>query len=83
MADVINNPNFIKRWRINKDQIEVCKNCEFRYICMDCRVYLEQPSNIYSKPLKCGYDPYSATWQEYSTNPLKEEAILFYKNQTI
>jgi len=50
---------------------------------MDCRVYLEQPSNIYSKPLKCGYDPYSATWQEYSTNPLKEEAILFYKNQTI
>jgi SPASM domain peptide maturase of grasp-with-spasm system len=52
---------FQKLWTINKDTIEVCKDCEFRYICSDCRAYT-QSNNINSKPLKCNYDPYSATW---------------------
>jgi hypothetical protein len=34
---------------------------------------------IYSKPLKCGYNPYTAIWEDWSTNPLKKKAIDFYK----
>lgn len=71
-------PNFKKYWNITKDQIEICKDCEFRYICTDCRVYKEDPQNDYSKPLKCGYCPYTNTWEEWSTNPLRHEAIKFY-----
>jgi hypothetical protein len=56
----------------------VCKDCEFRYICTDCRAYLEDPYNEYSKPLKCGYDPYTGEWSEWSTNPLKQAAIKYY-----
>jgi SPASM domain peptide maturase of grasp-with-spasm system len=48
-------------WTLNKDTIDVCKDCEFRYICSDCRAYTKT-SNIYSKPSKCNYDPYSGTW---------------------
>jgi SPASM domain peptide maturase of grasp-with-spasm system len=39
IAEVINLPVFQEVWNINKDQIEICKDCEFRYICQDCRAY--------------------------------------------
>lgn len=55
--------SFSSYWFINKDQIEVCKDCEFRYICSDCRAFTKDPANIYSKPLKCSYDPYKAVWE--------------------
>ena len=40
------------------------KDCKFRYICTDCRAYLANPNDMYSKPLKCNYNPYSATWEK-------------------
>ncbi|MGB3466021.1 MAG: grasp-with-spasm system SPASM domain peptide maturase [Cyclobacteriaceae bacterium] len=51
-----------KNWAIKKDDIEVCKDCEYRYICTDCRVFVEDSGNPFSKPIKCDYDPYTATW---------------------
>lgn len=56
---------FTALWAINKDQIEVCKDCEFRYVCIDCRAYISTPDNIYSKPAKCKYNPYTAEWTDY------------------
>ncbi len=50
-------------WEINKDQIEVCKDCEFRYVCTDCRAFITDPDNRFSKPSKCAYDPYTAEWR--------------------
>lgn len=55
-------PHYKELWGIAKNQIKICRDCEFRYICTDCRAYREDQSDIYSKPLKCGYDPYSAEW---------------------
>lgn len=78
LAEAIEKPGFKKYWDINKDKIHVCKDCEFRYICTDCRAYVEDPEDIYSKPLKCGYNPYTGEWSEWSTNPLKQKAIDFY-----
>ncbi len=78
LEEALNKPGFKKYWNITKDQIEVCKDCEFRYICTDCRAYRKNPENIYSKPLKCGYNPYKAKWAEWSKNPLKQKAIDFY-----
>ncbi len=71
-------PGFKKYWNLTKDKIEVCKDCEFRYVCTDCRAFTEQ-SHIdengfdTSKPLKCGYDPYTGKWKEWSKNPLKDK----------
>ena len=78
LSDVLNHPELKKYWNINKDKIHVCKDCEFGYICTDCRAYTENPEDIYSKPLKCGYDPYTGIWSEWSKNPLKQEGIKFY-----
>ena len=78
LAEAINKPGFQKYWNITKDHIHVCKDCEYRYICTDCRAYVEDPEDILSKPLKCGYNPYTGEWSEWSTNPLKQKAIDFY-----
>lgn len=78
LLEALEKPDFKKYWNINKDKIHVCKDCEFRYICTDCRAYVEDPEDIYSKPLKCGYNPYTGEWSEWSTNPLKQKAIQFY-----
>ena len=83
LINAINIPDFKKYWNITKDQIEVCKDCEFRHICTDCRAFIEAPTNQYSKPLKCGYNPYTCKWEEWSTNPLKQKAIEFYGMQEI
>lgn len=74
----LDHPDFKKYWNITKDKIHVCKDCEFRYICTDCRAYVEDPEDLHSKPLKCGYNPYTGEWSEWSTNPLKQKAIAYY-----
>lgn len=83
LEEALAHPDFKKYWNLTKDQIEVCKDCEFRYICTDCRAYTERTHTDadgldISKPLKCGYNPYTGEWQEWSTNPLKEKAIKYY-----
>lgn len=53
---------FKRPWAITKDQISICKDCEFRYICTDCRAYIMDNADEFSKPQKCGYNPYTCTW---------------------
>ncbi len=83
LEQALEHPDFKKYWNITKDQIEVCKDCEFRHICTDCRAYTEDPENMLSKPLKCGYNPYTNVWEEWSTNPLKQKAIEYYGMQEL
>lgn len=68
LSRVIEQKDFQQIWKITKDQIEVCRDCEHRYICPDCRAHTINGS--LGKPSSCLYDPYSATW-----NALAEEKI--------
>lgn len=79
LAELIETTDLKKYWNITKDQVSKCKDCEFRHICTDCRAYLDEPDDIYAAPLKCGYDPYTCEWEEWSTNPLKQLAIMHYQ----
>jgi SPASM domain peptide maturase of grasp-with-spasm system len=63
LEDVVKSEEFQKLWYIKKDDINVCKDCEFRYMCMDCRAYIKNPNDIYSQPAKCHYNPYIAKWK--------------------
>lgn len=63
IEEAIKHPEFKKYWSISKDKIEVCKDCEYRHMCTDCRAYLKQANNIYSQPAKCNYNPYIAKWK--------------------
>lgn len=41
LETVVSDSDFMKIWKIKKDDIEVCKDCEFRYICSDCHAFTE------------------------------------------
>lgn len=62
LEEVIHSQEFQKLWFINKDQIDVCQDCEFRYICTDCRCFIQDENDIYSQPAKCKYNPYICKW---------------------
>lgn len=59
---IIKNEEFRKDWHITKNLILICSDCEFRWMCSDCRVFIQDESNRYSKPSKCGYNPYINKW---------------------
>jgi SPASM domain peptide maturase of grasp-with-spasm system len=63
LEEALNKPGFKDLWGIRKDDIDVCKDCEFRYMCTDCRAFIKDPDSIYSQPAKCPYNPYIAKWE--------------------
>lgn len=78
LLSVYEDTTLKNKWNIKKDLINICKECEFRYVCSDCRALIEDPKDIYSKPLKCGYNPYTAEWSEWRTQVEKQNAISHY-----
>lgn len=78
ISSVVDDPSFKNLWDIKKDDILICKSCEYRYVCTDCRAYVENPSDIFSKPLKCGYNPYTGEWQDWVKLSDKQFAIRHY-----
>ena len=48
---------------LNKDKIDECKECEFRYCCFDCRPD-SNGNDKYSKPWYCTYQPDRGVWEK-------------------
>jgi SPASM domain peptide maturase of grasp-with-spasm system len=62
LAEVVGRKEFRSLWSVTKDQVDVCRDCEFRYICTDCRALVTSSDRERDKPAKCSYDPYTAIW---------------------
>lgn len=66
LHDIVRDDNGLnKYWRFSKDKVEVCRDCEFRYACPDCRPLAVgwNNGNIHAKTYGCRYTPYSAVWK--------------------
>lgn len=63
LQEILQSKHFQSFWKLKKDDIHVCRDCEFRYMCSDCRAFIKDFSDIYSKPAKCYYNPYVAKWE--------------------
>lgn len=61
LIEVIRQPLFQQLWFINNDQIEICRDCQFRYMCPSNSDILEQNGKFYKKD-QCMFDPYSNNW---------------------
>ena len=48
----------------SKDEVEGCRDCEYRYLCIDCRPD-SITGNFYEKPWYCTYNPYEGTWMGF------------------
>lgn len=72
-------------WNITKDQSDICKNCEFRYICTDNREpkpRTEKGWLAYYHESPCNYNPYIAKWNfEKEFVSLAECGVVSNENQ--
>ncbi len=67
LEDIISDPVTEKIRSITKDQILVCQDCEYRYVCTDCRPLAATSYEVidsffkYPNP-RCTYNPYTGEW---------------------
>ena len=62
LSKIIDN-GMLEFWKLTKDQIYVCRDCEYRFLCYDCRpLAYGLTGDLYAKYPKCTYNPYSGTW---------------------
>lgn len=61
LDDVLTNYLFPEFWSVSKDNINICKNCEFRYICRDCRPIAQ---SLKDRGSNCKYNPYTGKWEK-------------------
>lgn len=67
LSKIIYSEKSRKIRNVTKGDIEVCKDCEYRCCCFDCRVKARNFSgieNFYAKPSDCLYNPYEGKWVE-------------------
>lgn len=65
LEEAINSKHLQNLWRITKDEIEGCHECEYRYACHDCRPLAEDTTgNLYAKNPRCTYNPLTGEWLE-------------------
>jgi radical SAM protein with 4Fe4S-binding SPASM domain len=55
LHDIMVSDELKQIWELTKDQIDTCKDCEYRYACFDCRA---KAKSLMRKPSDCIYDPY-------------------------
>ena len=63
ILDLVKNPIFTKIWNIHKESIDVCKDCEFRHMCIDPCEPLERLDGTYYRKEECNYNPYISKWK--------------------
>ncbi|HLP47049.1 MAG TPA: SPASM domain-containing protein [Candidatus Deferrimicrobium sp.] len=52
-------------WKLTKDKVEKCRDCELRYACFDCReIAWRKGGKISSSNPFCRYDPYTGHWMD-------------------
>ncbi|HPQ35266.1 MAG TPA: grasp-with-spasm system SPASM domain peptide maturase [Tenuifilaceae bacterium] len=61
VSDIVSSNKFQEKWLITKDKIEVCKDCQFRYMCMDNSDVVET-KNGYKRVADCKFNPYENKW---------------------
>jgi radical SAM protein with 4Fe4S-binding SPASM domain len=64
---ILNPPELLQLWHTTKDNVYVCRDCEYRYVCFDCRPLAEAAAAGYSdlktSPYpRCTYNPYTGNW---------------------
>jgi SPASM domain peptide maturase of grasp-with-spasm system len=80
IEDVISLPDFQKLWFVAKDKTEVCRDCEFRYMCTDSRMPKQRKNGDWYHEEECNYNPYIAKWKTEADYITIEE---YKKNKTI
>lgn len=82
LYDVIASSQLQTVWRATKDNVLVCRDCEYRYVCFDCRPISEASANgradyLHAPYPRCTYNPYTGEWAQ-GIWKVDEDGKLFY-----
>ena len=61
IKEVMKNENFTKSWFVSNDKIEICKDCQYRYVCFDPSELIFEKAQV-KKVSRCNFDPYKNEW---------------------
>lgn len=62
LKNVLSDNSLKKYWHVRKDDILICKDCEYRYMCVDCRTPTFKDGKWHLP--SCSYDPYTAKFED-------------------
>ena len=62
ILNVVNTDSFQKHWKVTKDSTDICKDCEFRHMCIDNRLPHQRNQSEWFHKKECNYNPYIAKW---------------------
>lgn len=66
IAEILQSSSLKEKWELTKDKVLVCQDCEYRYVCFDCRPLAEGSScsgSYSTAPYpRCSYNPYLGEW---------------------
>ncbi|TGE12627.1 hypothetical protein E5J99_20025 [Hymenobacter elongatus] len=60
---IVDQPDFQRYWFAHKEVCTVCRDCEYRHMCVDNRVPEQAADGSWFHQQACNYDPYTAQWQ--------------------
>ncbi|NMB91389.1 radical SAM protein [candidate division WWE3 bacterium] len=85
LSDLVNQSNVQSIWKNTKDDVLVCKDCEYRYCCDDCRALsyssCGEKIGFKSAPFpNCTYNPYTGEWAQGVWN-VDEKGDVFYNRK--
>jgi SPASM domain peptide maturase of grasp-with-spasm system len=62
--DIVYSEAFTQLWSIGKSDIDVCRDCEFRHMCVDNISPLSREDGTWFRPIECKYNPYICKWND-------------------
>lgn len=62
LIKIIDSRQFQYLWNVKKQNTLVCKDCEFRFMCVDPRVPKENANGDWYHEVECNYNPYISKW---------------------
>jgi SPASM domain peptide maturase of grasp-with-spasm system len=63
IKEQIENGYHKKLWFARKDICDICKDCEFRHMCVDNRLPYNRSKNEWYHKIECNYNPYICKWR--------------------
>ena len=62
LEKIIDSTIFQKYWYVKKEYTDICKDCEFKNLCIDNRLPIKRKKNEWYHKNECTYNPYISKW---------------------
>lgn len=77
LCSIIQSDDFQILWNVGKEKIDICKDCEYRHLCIDNRIPVQRKDGSWYHKSECPYNPYICKWRgEDGFVGLKDSGIL-------